>query len=545
MRRSIAALLVLLLSASLGSSASGADEVPPPANDDPDRERILRLQETLQSVVQGPVLGRVRTAIQVMEARSGRLLFARRSDVAMDPASNQKILATAAALLRLGNGFRYRTEVSGAVPDGEGVAAGDIILRGSGDPSLMTADLERLADDLVARGVRRVKGDVVADRRYLGVDVLAPAAAPPLQVSRSAIIVRVRPGDKPRARPHVFVEPTVEGLVVANMATTVARGRTRIAVGVSSEGGRMLVRVAGRIALRHAGVVFRRRPGTPMLYAAALLQQALRKRGVMVDGMAVTREPPASAPHTLLAAHASAPLPELMRPINKNSNNDFADRLLTTLGAHMYGGPPSMEKGVRALRAAMTELGVPESAYHATNGSGLGHANRLSPQALTNLLRTLYLDPRLGPDLMQSLSVGGVDGTTKHRFLGSISAHRVRAKTGTLNGKSCLSGYVGDESEILIFSIMVDHIGRRGVNPVRKAQVRVVDVLMGYAKGLVGEPPENQIEPGHDFESGDDVLDSEDVESSPDAPTSEEGDNADDEDNPDEVGPSARTPRDS
>ncbi|MCG5053617.1 MAG: D-alanyl-D-alanine carboxypeptidase/D-alanyl-D-alanine-endopeptidase [Myxococcales bacterium] len=499
------------------------DEAPPPSDDDPDRERILRLQEALHSLVHGPVLGRVRTAIRVTEARSGRVLFTRRADLLMDPASNQKILATAAALLRLGNQFRYRTEVTGAPPDETGLVPGDLVLRGGGDPSLDARALESLATALVARGVRRVAGDVVADRRYLGVDDAAPGARPPLSVSRSALVVRVRPGAQPRGRPQVTYEPALEGIVVANQATTVARGRTRITVTVGSQGGRIVVTVRGRISQRQAGVVFRRRPNTPMLYAAALLLQALERRGVKIDGGAVVREATAPAsgarPSEMLAQHLSAPLPALMRPINKISNNDYADRLLETLGAQVYGGVPSMAEGVRALREALAELGMPDSAYHSTNGSGLGHENRLSPHGLTELLRTLYFDPRIGPEILQSLSVGGVDGTTKHRFAGSVAAHRVRAKTGTLNGKSCLSGYVGDESEILVFSIMVDHIRRRGVNAVRKAQVRVVEALMGYAQGLVNEPTDEQAEPGADFEVGDDVIETEEEETLPGLPT--------------------------
>jgi D-alanyl-D-alanine carboxypeptidase len=217
----------------------------------------------------------------------------------------------------------------------------------------------------------------------------------------------------------------------------------------------------------------------------------------------------------VLAAHLSVTLPELMRPINKQSNNEYADRLLETLGAQMYGGTPSMENGVRALRVALAELGMPDGVYQATNGSGLGHANRLSPEGLTNFLRMLYFDPRVGPELIQSLSVGGVDGTTQHRFAGSVAAHRVRAKTGTLNGKSCLSGYVGDESEILIFSIMVDHVRGRGVNSVRKAQVHVVETLMGYAKGLVGDAAVERPDPGTDFEAGEDLLETEEPEGAP------------------------------
>jgi len=505
------------------------DEAPPPSPSDPDRERILRVQEALYSLVHGPVLGRVRTAIRVMEARSGRVLYSRRADTLMDPASNQKILATAASLYRLGNQFRYRTEVQGPAPDEEGEVKGDVVLRGSGDPALTADNIEALANQLALQGVSKVSGNIVADKRYLGADESSSTGRSPLTVSRSAIVVRVRPGASVKARPVVVYEPAVDGITISNRATTVAGGRSRISVTVGTQEGRISINVSGRISIRQAGVVFRRRPSAPLLYAAALLAQSLNRRGVQITGGPLVREgnaKPASesaAPTTtVLAVHQSAPLPELMRPINKNSNNEYADRLLETLGAQMYGGAPSMDKGVKALRSALAELGVPDATYHSTNGSGLGHTNRISPDALTNLLRTLYFDPRIGPELMQSLSVGGVDGTTKHRFTGSVASHRVRAKTGTLNGKSCLSGYVGDESEILIFSIMVDRMGSRGVNSVRKAQVRVVETLMGYAKGLVGDAAEERPDPGTDFEAGEDVIETEEAEPVPATPNADD-----------------------
>jgi D-alanyl-D-alanine carboxypeptidase/D-alanyl-D-alanine-endopeptidase (penicillin-binding protein 4) len=377
--------------------------------------------------------------------------------------------------------------------------------------------------------VRKISGDIVADKRYLGAEDVSLTGRSPLSVSRSAIVVRVRPGASVNARPIVVYEPAVEGITIANRATTTAKGRSRISVTVGTQGGRISIDVSGRISIRQAGVVFRRRPSTPLLYAAALLAQSLNRRGVKITGAPLVREgfgKPAgeavTTPAMVLAVHQSAPLPELMRPINKNSNNEYADRLLETLGAQMYGGAPSMDKGVRALRSALAELGVPDAAYHSTNGSGLGHANRISPEALSNLLRKLYFDPRIGPELMQSLSVGGVDGTTRHRFTGSVASHRVRAKTGTLNGKSCLSGYVGDESEILIFSIMVDRMGSRGVNSVRKEQVRVVETLMGYAKGLVGDAAEERPDPGTDFEAGEDVIETEEAEPAPTAPAADD-----------------------
>jgi hypothetical protein len=155
----------------------------------------------------------------------------------------------------------------------------------------------------------------------------------------------------------------------------------------------------------------------------------------------------------------------------------------------------------------MTEIGLDARAYVPTNGSGLGHGNRISAAALADLLRRLFLDPRLGPDMLQSLSVGGIDGTTRNRFRGSPAAERVRAKTGTLRGKSCLSGYVGDGSDIVVFSIMVQGLRRRHLTPVRHAQVSAVNAMMRYVRGAEGTAPGDELGPGIDYETGGEVLD--------------------------------------
>jgi hypothetical protein len=131
---------------------------------------------------------------------------------------------------------------------------------------------------------------------------------------------------------------------------------------------------------------------------------------------------------------------------------------------------------------------------------------------MVRLLRALYLDPRIGPEIMQSLSVGGVDGTTRNRFKGTLAAHRVRAKTGTLNGKSCLSGFVGDGSDIVVFSIMVDGMRSRTLAAVRGAQVGAVNAMMRYVREGSGERLEIPIEvtePPRDFESGEEIMESE------------------------------------
>jgi hypothetical protein len=208
------------------------NEAPVPAADDPNRERTLNLQDSLNHLVHGSVLGRLRVGMRVVDLTNGHVLYSRRGSVMMDPASNQKVLATATALLRLGSTWRFRTELSGVSPDGEGAIAGDLVLHGTGDPSLRSGHLDEMAQELVRRGVTRVDGRVLADPRRLGSDEVALGRSP-LHLSWSAIEVRVRPGDKVGAPGPASLYPASDAFRLVNQTTTV-KGRNRL--GVSSPG---------------------------------------------------------------------------------------------------------------------------------------------------------------------------------------------------------------------------------------------------------------------------------------------------------------------
>jgi len=504
-------------------SSRAGEEIPAPRDDDRDRDRIRRLQETISEILRNRTLGRLRVGLRVISARTGRLYYASRADNLMDPASNQKVLATTAALMRLGADWHFRTELSGDDPDADGVLHGSVFLRGNGDPSLKMANLEELAGRLRARGVVRIEGGVVADARRLG-DEGAPTAvdsrgrteseaASPLLVNNGIIVVRVRPGATLGSPAIVFTDPSDHGpagLVLRNQVVTKEGARRpRVTVRTSVTGGRLHLEVAGHIGLGSSGVAFRRRVGFPALHAAVLMRAALTSSGIDVRDPGSIGVRPGSP--DFVEAHRSAPLSVILRKINKDSDNAQAERVLQTVGAEERGGPATTERGLSVLREVLGSLGLPPSSYFSKNGSGLGHANRITPHAMADLLRALYLDPRVGPEILQSLSVGGIDGTTRNRFKGTLAARRVRAKTGTLNGKSCLSGLVGDGDDVMVFSMMVQGFRGKSLHAVRASQVGAVTAMMRYVREGTGERidlPEgfDEQQVGKDVEAGGEVV---------------------------------------
>ena len=354
----------------------------------------------------------------------------------------------------------------------------------------------------------------------------------------TSIEIRVRPGERVGGRALVSVRPDSDAFVIVNQTETRGKGRAKLSVDILRAGGRFQVTVAGKVSIARGEAVIYRAPPSQPLFAALLLRHALVQAGIVVEGGAgllagderprLASDPPIAGrmlalaqagsdvstplaardlprPRAILALHESAPLPVLLRRVNKDSDNEWAERVLDAVGAEVLGGAATTAKGLKVLRDSLAELGLPSSAYQPFNGSGLGHQNRVTAAGMAGLLRRLYFDPRVGPELMQSLSVGGVDGTTRNRFRGTSAAHRVRAKTGTLNGVSCLSGFVGDGSEVLAFSILVEGHRRRLVPAVRSAQVSAVNAMMRFAQQTTLVPATDDEASGTDYETGEEA----------------------------------------
>lgn len=449
--------------------------------DDPREKRIAILRDRLQAVLHDRPLNRTRVGIEVMQASNGDVLFAHNAAVKFNPASNTKMLTTAAAMSYLGTDFRYHTALYGPEPDAKGVVRGDVVLRGSGDPSLSSGDLGELARTLATRGIQRIEGDLYADPHFhsRGQQVGDPGEGEgALIVNRNTYKVRVRPGAIGHAA-QVSVEPHVGLFGVENQATTTGSRRSRLRIDTYRKNDRLVVTVRGRVSARHGERVDLRRLADGSLLAASILRSALSDFGIELTGRVRAGTTGAAA---LLAEHVSAPLADVCKLSNKPSNNFIAEAIYKTLGGELYGVPGTLAKGTRAVMDYLTRAGIKPGSYKIVNGSGLTHENRITPADLASLLRKIYFDLSVAPDFLSSLAISGIDGTIRNRFIGTDAVGLVRAKTGTLNGVSALSGYVGDKDDVVIFSILVEGFRHRHTNEVRHAQVRLVEAMLSYLR---------------------------------------------------------------
>lgn len=409
-----------------------------------------------------------RWGVMIKDATSGAVLYDRNAFLPFNPASNVKLVTTAAALRGLGPRFRFDTELYGQLERGR--VRGGLYLKGGGDPTLATADLARMAARLRRLGVETVEGPLHLDTSYYTGPTDPPgyrrfrsshpfrAGVDALTLNHNVVRITITPNSKPGARARVELEPSSPYFKLrALVRTSVRRGRLRVAT--YSKGRWTGVSVSGRIPRSSRPRRYWRRVFQPARYTGQTFFEQLEAAGIRVVKSRVLRF--TSVPHGLprLLVHRSPPLVTIIRSGNKWSSNVIAEHLLLALGAQSFGLPASYPKGRRALARHLRRLGLPRRS-RIENGSGLSRRSRMRPADLVAVLEGIHRDFAHGPEINASLPLAGQDGTLRRRFWRTPVQGVMRAKTGTLSGIQSLSGFVGRGPRLLVFSFLSARIRR-------------------------------------------------------------------------------------
>ena len=368
MRRRLAVLFALVLIAAPVAAAA----TPAPST---------ALQRRLAKALRVPHVSPARSAALAVDLTTGSILYTQNASRPLEPASNEKLPVTFAALTTLGPGYRYETDVLGEGAQDGTLWHGAIVLKGGGDPTLSSADLRSLALQVRATGVRRVDGAIVGDESWYD--------------SRRTVA-----GWKPGF--YINESPPLSALVVDR-----DRGNSP----------------------------------NPALAAATSFRAALRKAGVAVAGAAKVGVADAYA--VPLASVQSAPLASVLRFMDHESDNFTAEMLLKELGAS-EGERGTSAAGAAVVMHELAAAGVPLAGVRIVDGSGLSVLDRLTANAVTALLRAAWLDPDVRPVLRAALPLAGVNGTLEDRMRRGPAHGTVIAKTGTTSEASALSGFVRD-----------------------------------------------------------------------------------------------------
>ncbi|MEU6125757.1 D-alanyl-D-alanine carboxypeptidase/D-alanyl-D-alanine-endopeptidase [Streptomyces sp. NPDC047123] len=446
-----------------------------PAGADGDRSG---LPEAIDTILGDPRMEGGTAGVVVADAASGDVLYQRGATGRLMPASNTKLLTSAAAMELLGPDHRFTTDVRTDAPRRGSVLRGDLYLRGTGDPTTLAKDYDRLAAKVADSGIRRVAGRLVADdtrfddRRigdtwggddessYYAAQISALSVAPDTDYDTGTVIVEVEPGARAGARPRVKVTPKTDYVHIDLRASTVAAGGADT-VAVERQHGNNTITVSGTVPVGGDTTKEWVTVWEPTRYAAAVFRDALAAHGVRVGG--ATRaglSTPKGARR--LAAHHSMPLKDLMVPFMKLSNNMHAESLTKAMGYKATGRPGNWGDGLAAIGGYLKTAGVDPGTIRQVDGSGLSRKDNVPPGQYIELLRSAKGEPWFA-DWYASLPVACAPdkftgGTLRTRMCGTPAALNVRAKTGSLTGASALSGYVKDKGgRELVFSIILNN----------------------------------------------------------------------------------------
>ncbi len=486
----LAAIIIACMSGCAGLYKQRTDAIP---------ERRLAWQ--IDQQIETPELQTAMVGIMVQAASTGEVLYQHNASTLLMPASNQKILTAAAALIKLGPEFRYQTPVyiSGRIE--AGVLKGDLIVVASGDPTFSCRFCDdkangfvfrSWADSLHARGIYAIEGDIIGiddlfDDEPLGygwsLNNLSYGYAAPIgafmynENMARLFVLSDSSGDymslKLRPDPgYLQLEPDLE----------IHPEATALSIRRIPETNRL--KVMGRV---QPGEYYIENVSIhdPTLHFLNALKWELVMLGIPVYGQPRDadhlNDPERLASKRLLFIHRSVPFKNVLNVLMKESQNLYAESLVKLLGAR-FGKGGSFEEGAKVVKATLRRLGVDENAYSYKDGSGLSRYNYISRAQLATILRNMYYH-RYGQIFREALPIAGVDGTIDYRLRGTIAQGRIFAKTGTISNARCLSGYaITRDGETLVFSTMFNNF-LCDVNVVMDVQDRICLLLSSFSRG--------------------------------------------------------------
>ncbi|MGD9786831.1 MAG: D-alanyl-D-alanine carboxypeptidase/D-alanyl-D-alanine-endopeptidase [Sulfuricellaceae bacterium] len=388
----------------------------------------------------------------VQDTAEAKPLLTLNAEWAMSPASTMKLVTTYAGLELLGPAYTWKTEV---YRDGEldgDTLKGNLVIKGGGDPHLTQEDFWLLLRRLRQQGLRHIRGDLVLDQSRFGVGEGDPGAfdgepykaynvlPQALMAGFQVVNFRLLP-DPERQTVKIVADPQSPRLKIVNRLKLNGGGCDAWSAKVSEEGDDVSVSFDGSLSAACGERGTHLRVFSNTAHLDALFRQLWQEAGGSLSGRTRVGATPEGA--VLLTSVASRPLAEIVRDINKFSNNVMARSLFLTLGAEASGTPGTPANAAAAVNCwlAAKELEFPELVLK--NGSGLSRAERISAGHLGELLLAAWRSPVM-PEYVSSLPVTALDGTMKKRLREEFVARMAHVKTGTLDGVKAIAGYVRD-----------------------------------------------------------------------------------------------------
>ena len=444
----------------------------------PRLDPIVQLRNDITTAINAPGVRRGVWGIAVRSLDRNEPLFELNSRALIVPASVSKLVSVATAVAAVGWDYRYETTLRGTGPIVDGVLQGDLIVVGSGDPTIggrAGEDLSPWIDALQAKGIRRIDGRIIGDDdsvedprpqlAWAWDDLGYPSGAlfGALNLAENRLTVTVQPTGAPGGPTIVTLEPHAAYRPLSNRSVTGPMGSPQILWPEQRPGDPFLT-IAGSMPAGAMPAQLAVSAGNPTFWFASVLRNRLLQAGVEITREAFDIDDLGSKPDTagatVLFTHRSRPLSEIVQPLLKNSINLYGEALLRLNAAS--GALATNDAALEGARTRMDSWGIPSDAWQIIDGSGLSRRNAVAADVLVTVLQKMY-DPAWMSAWMTALPIAGVDGTLAARMRGTAADGNVRAKTGTMSNIRSLAGYARTrDGEPLAFAIMVDNFEGSG-----------------------------------------------------------------------------------
>lgn len=392
----------------------------------------------------------------VIDAETKEVLSSYQADQLYIPASITKLFTAASALQTLGSKHVFHTTVRASkLADKKGHVHGNLYLEGGADPSLKCEDLKALAKRVQEAGIKVIHGNVIVDDRLFKGSPLPrhgewedlreayAVEAPPLSVNENVIHVTVTPGHKANRYCRIQTDEQIPYCRIVNQVQTVAQGVAKISFERGLTNNEL--KITGAIPLKNENVTTAIAIHKPEEYARRIFVKALKDLKISVKEKSYSAKPDKSFE---IARHTSAPLATLIKRMNKISDNLYAELIYRYMNATGEKGP---------FDQLMKRLKQKPQDYVLYDGSGLSRHNLISPKQVVKLLEEAFQSP-YSQEFIDSLPIGGVDGSLKDRFANCPSYAVIKAKTGGMTGISNLAGLIElSEGRKFIFAIFVNN----------------------------------------------------------------------------------------
>ena len=460
-----------------------------------------QFQPQIEKIINNPALDPTFLSIQIEEYPTGEVLYSLNPKKLMIPASNLKLFTTISSLILLGPDYRYKTYLyrDGVIENG--ILAGNLYLKGSGDPTISTqidsANYFNLfqvwADSLKSLGIRQINGTIIGDDNAfddLGLghdwswdDLSYHYAAPTSALSYydNCIDIYIVPGNSIGTNASIMAKPLVNYLKIKNNICTVSQD-SMTKIEFYRYPGKDGLTVNGIIAINADTIKERIPVDNPTDYTLNAFKFILEQNGIRVSDPSDIDEIPDYCPDFnkmhLIYVHESMPLSQIIKTINKISQNFYAEQLLKTLGQEL-GNNGTTQSGIAIEKEWFSSIGINTVDIAIIDGSGLSHNNLVTTEQIIKLL--WYVRSHQDWQIFrESLSIGGQDGTLQHRLKVSTAAGHVYAKTGSMKNVRALSGsiYALNGREYL-FSILVNHYSASACE-IDKLLDQIVTLIYNY-----------------------------------------------------------------